>query len=91
MQKYLRPFETSESAKDRQEIRRLLPRILRPYQLEGVLWLRWLERNNFGGILADEMGLGKTLQALAWISMRLGIQPTEKRKLVRSVHFLSVF
>lgn len=70
VQKYLRPFETSESAKDRQEIRRILPRILRPYQLEGVLWLRWLERNNFGGILADEMGLGKTLQALAWISMR---------------------
>lgn len=79
VQKYLRPFETSESAKDRQEIRRLLPRVLRPYQLEGVLWLRWLERNNFGGILADEMGLGKTLQALAWISMRRIYEPQTKR------------
>jgi superfamily II DNA or RNA helicase len=43
--------------------------ILRPYQREGVRWLRFLEANAFGGILADEMGLGKTLQALAWLQM----------------------
>nr|MBP7831314.1 SNF2 helicase associated domain-containing protein [Kiritimatiellia bacterium] len=43
---------------------------LRPYQKDGVYWLRFLERNGFGGILADEMGLGKTLQMLAWV--RLG-------------------
>jgi superfamily II DNA or RNA helicase len=41
--------------------------ILRPYQKEGVYWLRFLSRNGLGGILADEMGLGKTLQALAFI------------------------
>jgi superfamily II DNA or RNA helicase len=42
-----------------------LEKVLRPYQKEGVAWLRWLRENRFGGILADEMGLGKTLQVLA--------------------------
>jgi superfamily II DNA or RNA helicase len=46
-----------------------LEAILRPYQREGINWLRFLEVNTFGGILADEMGLGKTLQALAWLQM----------------------
>ena len=48
-----------------------LKKILRPYQVQGVKWLRFLERNRFAGILADEMGLGKTLQTLAWISEML--------------------
>ena len=43
--------------------------ILRPYQKEGVSWLRFLEESRAGGILADEMGLGKTLQTLAWLQM----------------------
>lgn len=38
---------------------------LRPYQLAGYNWLRFLEDYNFGGCLADDMGLGKTIQALA--------------------------
>jgi superfamily II DNA or RNA helicase len=42
---------------------------LRPYQHDGVNWLRFLETNQFGGILADEMGLGKTLQTLAWLTL----------------------
>ena len=42
---------------------------LRPYQKEGVQWLRFLEKNGFCGILADEMGLGKTLQTLTWINL----------------------
>jgi superfamily II DNA or RNA helicase len=46
-----------------------LDTILRPYQKEGVTWLRFLEVNTFGGILADEMGLGKTLQTLVWLQM----------------------
>lgn len=46
-----------------------LETILRPYQKEGVHWLRFLEANTFGGILADEMGLGKTLQTLSWLQM----------------------
>jgi superfamily II DNA or RNA helicase len=40
--------------------------VLRPYQKDGVAWLRFLRENAFGGILADEMGLGKTLQTLAF-------------------------
>ncbi len=38
---------------------------LRPYQLEGYRWLRFLGSFGFGGVLADDMGLGKTVQALA--------------------------
>jgi SNF2 family DNA or RNA helicase len=40
---------------------------LRPYQLDGYRWLRFLWTHQLGGILADDMGLGKTLQALALI------------------------
>ncbi len=40
---------------------------LRPYQQQGVDWLRFLQRAGLGGILADDMGLGKTLQALCAI------------------------
>ena len=46
-----------------------LDAILRPYQKDGVNWLRFLEVNTFGGILADEMGLGKTLQTLTWLQL----------------------
>ncbi len=46
-----------------------LTETLRPYQEEGVRWLRFLEQGGYGGILADDMGLGKTLQALSWLSL----------------------
>ena len=39
--------------------------VLRPYQLTGFAWLKFLWEHELGGILADDMGLGKTLQALA--------------------------
>jgi superfamily II DNA or RNA helicase len=42
---------------------------LRPYQKEGVYWLRFLEEAGFNGLLADEMGLGKTLQTLVWLQL----------------------
>ena len=42
---------------------------LRPYQKEGVYWMRFLEKSALCGLLADEMGLGKTLQTLTWISL----------------------
>ena len=42
---------------------------LRPYQVEGVKWLKYLYDNNLGGCLADDMGLGKTLQTIALLSM----------------------
>lgn len=40
---------------------------LRPYQLSGYSWLRFLAEAGLGGILADDMGLGKTVQALALV------------------------
>ncbi len=43
--------------------------ILRPYQKDGVSWLRSMEETRTGGILADEMGLGKTLQTLTWLQL----------------------
>ena len=38
---------------------------LRPYQRDGVAWLRFVTRLGLGACLADDMGLGKTLQVLA--------------------------
>ena len=46
-----------------------LEQILRPYQKQGVYWMRFLENAGLSGLLADEMGLGKTLQTLAWLSL----------------------
>ncbi len=45
---------------------------LRPYQIEGALWLLGRARRGTGGLLADEMGLGKTVQALAMIEVLAG-------------------
>ncbi len=47
-----------------------LQAVLRPYQKDGIAWLRFLENNGFCGILADEMGLGKTIQTLAWLTLQ---------------------
>ena len=38
---------------------------LRPYQREGLSWLRFLTTLGLGACLADDMGLGKTIQVLA--------------------------
>jgi len=38
---------------------------LRPYQRQGVAWLRLLTQLGLGACLADDMGLGKTMQVLA--------------------------
>ncbi len=46
-----------------------LEQVLRPYQKEGVYWLRFIENSGLNGLLADEMGLGKTLQTLAWLCL----------------------
>ncbi|XP_055711038.1 chromodomain-helicase-DNA-binding protein 7 isoform X3 [Phlebotomus papatasi] len=40
---------------------------LRPYQLEGLNWLKFSWYNSHNCILADEMGLGKTIQSLTFI------------------------
>ena len=46
-----------------------LDNILRPYQKQGVYWMRFLEEAGHSGLLADEMGLGKTLQTLTWLTL----------------------
>lgn len=40
---------------------------LRPYQLEGLNWLKFSWYNTHNCILADEMGLGKTIQSLTFV------------------------
>lgn len=46
-----------------------LDKVLRPYQKQGVYWMRFLENAGLSGLLADEMGLGKTLQTLTWLTL----------------------
>lgn len=41
--------------------------IVRPYQVVGFRWLRFLFENNLGACLADDMGLGKTIQAIIFL------------------------
>lgn len=41
---------------------------LRPYQCQGIEWLRQRVQAGLGACLADDMGLGKTLQVLALLS-----------------------
>jgi len=43
-------------------------RKLKPFQLEGLDWLRKQEQTHYkGGLLGDEMGMGKTIQACSLI------------------------
>jgi ATP-dependent DNA helicase len=39
--------------------------IMKPYQIEGMIWMANLRKAGANGILADEMGLGKTLQTIS--------------------------
>ena len=66
----LRPLaERLEGISDLPEVQQplALQATLRPYQLYGVRWLRFLSETELAGILADDMGLGKTVQVLAHI------------------------
>jgi SNF2 family DNA or RNA helicase len=50
---------------------------LRPYQRQGLAWLRSRRAERRGGALCDEMGLGKTVQLLAHVSsVDAGSAPT---------------
>ena len=53
--------------------------VLRPYQKQGVYWMRFLEEAGLSGLLADEMGLGKTLQTLTWLSLPRSGNPAQRR------------
>jgi superfamily II DNA or RNA helicase len=48
---------------------------LRPYQQEGLRFLRRLAAWGTGGVLADDMGLGKTVMALAFLLDRSALGP----------------
>ena len=52
---------------------------LRPYQREGVAWMRFLTELGLGACLADDMGLGKTIQVLALL-LAAGKAPASERK-----------
>ncbi|ANE53000.1 DEAD/DEAH box helicase [Flavisolibacter tropicus] len=56
---------------------------LRPYQLEGLRWLNFLDDHNFGGCLADDMGLGKSIQIIAFILL-------QRQKVARNINLLVV-
>jgi len=57
-------------------------KILRSYQKEGLYWMDFLRKNNFGGILADDMGLGKTIQVLAYFSILKNNNELKKNSLI---------
>jgi DNA repair protein RAD16 len=45
-----------------------ISRELKPFQLEGLSWMKAMEQTEWGGgLLGDEMGMGKTIQAVSLI------------------------
>lgn len=55
-------------------------RRLKPFQLEGLNWMRRQEQTVYkGGLLGDEMGMGKTIQA---VSLLMSDYPAGKPSLV---------
>lgn len=45
-----------------------ISRRLKPFQLQGLAWMKEMEKKEWrGGLLGDEMGLGKTIQAVSLI------------------------
>ena len=59
-----------EGEDERQETKGLVEGLngrLRPYQAQGLAWLRFMTDHGFGALLADDMGLGKTIQTIAWL------------------------
>lgn len=57
-----------------------ISRQLKPFQLEGLAWMKEMEKLEWkGGLLGDEMGLGKTIQA---VSLIMSDWPAKKPSLV---------
>jgi len=52
---------------------------LRDYQREGLGWIEFLRRFNFGGCLADDMGVGKTAQVLALLETRRALRESGEK------------
>ncbi len=55
---------------------RSLKATLRPYQEQGLSWLRFIHDLGSGGVLADDMGLGKTIQTIALL---LSVKQEQKK------------
>ncbi len=53
---------------------------LRPYQRDGLAWLRLLTTLGLGACLADDMGLGKTIQVLALLLCDRDGKQAQRRK-----------
>ncbi len=49
---------------------------LRPYQEDGLSWLKFVHDIRSGGVLADDMGLGKTIQTIA---LMLAVKTSQKK------------
>ena len=60
-------FDLKLIAQDPLQVPSCLKVSLRPYQEEGIKWLRFLHKYNLNGALCDDMGLGKTIQTLVAI------------------------
>ncbi|QCT01572.1 DNA/RNA helicase [Paenibacillus algicola] len=41
---------------------------LKPFQMDGFVWMKSLHYRKLGGLLADDMGLGKTIQVISFLS-----------------------
>lgn len=54
-----------------QRIPATLEGTLRPYQVRGFSWLKFLTSFGLGACLADDMGLGKSIQTLALLGSRI--------------------
>lgn len=55
---------------------------LRPYQEQGLSWLRFIHDIGSGGVLADDMGLGKTVQTIA---LMLSLKAEKKSSQLRAL------
>jgi superfamily II DNA or RNA helicase len=55
---------------------------LRPYQEQGLSWLRFIHEIGSGGVLADDMGLGKTIETIALL---LSLKAEKKEEALRAL------
>ena len=62
---------------------------LRPYQSEGVRWLRLISQLNLGGCLADDMGLGKTIQIISLLLIEKELQKQKPSFLIAPASLMS--